>query len=132
MNFLKWDLGNLRAGDVLRITLTRAANVRLMTPSNFSSFRRGSRHHYQGGLVKTSPFHLTIPSGGTWHLVVDMAGLAGTTEASVEVVPRPLPPAIQPDYLLLTYFSRRICGLPSPASFSASAQASTMSGLPHR
>jgi hypothetical protein len=35
-------------------------------------------------------------------------------------------------YLLLTYFSRRICGLPRPAAFSSSAQASTMSGLPHR
>ncbi len=35
-------------------------------------------------------------------------------------------------YLLLTYFSRRICGLPKPAAFSSSAQASTMSGLPHR
>ncbi len=28
-------------------------------------------------------------------------------------------------YLLLTYFSRRICGLPRPAAFSSSAQAST-------
>lgn len=94
MNFLKWDLGHLKAGDVLRITLTRAANVRLMTTSNLSSYRNGRRHHYHGGLVRQSPFHLTIPSGGVWHLVVDMAGLAGTTQASVEVVPRPLPPAI--------------------------------------
>ena len=35
-------------------------------------------------------------------------------------------------YLLLTYFSRRICGTGNPAAFSASKQASTMSGLPHR
>ncbi len=35
-------------------------------------------------------------------------------------------------YLLLTYFSRRICGGGRPAAFSSSAQASTMSGLPHR
>lgn len=35
-------------------------------------------------------------------------------------------------YLLLTYFSRRICGIGRPAAFSASKQASTMSGLPHR
>ena len=39
---------------------------------------------------------------------------------------------VRPDYLLETYFSRRICELPRPASFSASTQASTMSGLPHR
>ena len=35
-------------------------------------------------------------------------------------------------YLLLTYFSRRICGTGRPAAFSASKQASTMFGLPHR
>lgn len=35
-------------------------------------------------------------------------------------------------YLLLTYFSRRICAPDRPAAFSASKQASTMSGLPHR
>src|SRR5690606_29795998 len=35
-------------------------------------------------------------------------------------------------YLLLTYFSRRICGTASPASFSASKQVSTMFGLPQR
>lgn len=37
-----------------------------------------------------------------------------------------------PGYLLLTYFSRRTCGVGNPASFSASKVASTMSGLPHR
>ena len=37
-----------------------------------------------------------------------------------------------PAYLLLTYFSRRICGIGRPAVFSASKQASTMCGLPHR
>lgn len=35
-------------------------------------------------------------------------------------------------YLLLTYFSRRMCCTGKPASFSASKQASTMFGLPHR
>jgi hypothetical protein len=35
------------------------------------------------------------------------------------------------DYLLLTYFSRRMCGTGRFAAFSASKQASTMFGLPH-
>lgn len=35
-------------------------------------------------------------------------------------------------YLLLTYFSRRICGTGRPKPFSVSKQASTMFGLPHR
>ena len=36
------------------------------------------------------------------------------------------------DYLLLTYFSRRICGTGKPCALSASKHASTMFGLPHR
>ena len=35
-------------------------------------------------------------------------------------------------YLLLTYFSRRICGTANPVPLSASKHASTMFGLPHR
>jgi len=35
-------------------------------------------------------------------------------------------------YLLLTYFSRRICGIAKPAALSDSKHASTMLGLPHR
>jgi hypothetical protein len=35
-------------------------------------------------------------------------------------------------YLLLTYFSRRICGTGKPWVFSTSKQASTMFGLPQR
>jgi len=93
MNYLKWDLGILQAGDVIEITLTRAANVRLMTPSNLASYRNGRRHQFHGGLVSTSPFRLTVPSSGPWHLTIDMAGLAGSTQASVQVLPRPLPPA---------------------------------------
>ncbi len=42
------------------------------------------------------------------------------------------PGAQRSRYLLLTYFSRRMCGTGKPASFSASKQASTMFGLPHR
>ncbi len=51
----------------------------------------------------------------------------------------PTPLAARPDgraaghgYLLLTYFSRRTCGVGRPAAFSTSKVASTMSGLPHR
>lgn len=37
-----------------------------------------------------------------------------------------------PAYLDETYFSRRICGTGRPWPLSASKQASTMFGLPHR
>lgn len=40
--------------------------------------------------------------------------------------------SVRETYLLLTYFSRRICGTGRPASFSDSKHASTMFGLPHK
>ena len=37
MNFLQYDLGHRSAGEIVEVTLTRGANVRLMTSSEFSN-----------------------------------------------------------------------------------------------
>lgn len=96
MNFLHSDLGHRQRGDVLEVTLTRGANVRLMDSSNFSKYQRGAAHRFHGGLAKRSPVRIAIPSSGRWHVVVDMQGLRGSTRAGFKVVPgsalRPLPP----------------------------------------
>ena len=73
-----------------------AANVRLMDSSNFNAYKNGRRHQYRGGLVKRSPVHLRIPHSGHWYVTVDMQGLRGRTNASVRVLPRPLPEFRQP------------------------------------
>ena len=95
MKFIHSDLGRRDRGDVLVVTLTSGANVRLMDPSNFNAFKRGQKHRYTGGLAKSSPVRLTIPRTGHWHAVVDMQGLRGSTRASFKVVNsstlRPLP-----------------------------------------
>ena len=75
------NLGHLNRGDVVEVTLSSAANVRLLDGSNFSRYRRGLDHRYQGGLARQSPVRLAIPSSGSWHLVVDMQGLRGTTRS---------------------------------------------------
>lgn len=96
MNFLKYDLGQLSRGDVVEVTLTAGANVRLLDSSNFRKFQSGKQHRYTGGLAKRSPVRLAVPSSGRWHAVVDMQGLRGSTRASVRTIPaaarRPLPP----------------------------------------
>jgi hypothetical protein len=98
--FLHTDLGFRQADDVVEITLSgSAANIRLLDGANFQRYRNGQDHRYHGGLARQSPVRLTIPSGGQWHLVVDMQGLQGTTRSSVRVIPgsalRPLPPIHQ-------------------------------------
>lgn len=91
MNFLHTDLKQKSKGEIVEVTLTRGANVRLLDSSNFSNYKNGKKHRYYGGLVKSSPFRIAIPSSGHWHLVIDMQGLAGSTSASVRMLPAPLP-----------------------------------------
>lgn len=91
MNFLKYDLGNLKRGEVVEVTLTSGANVRLMDSSNFNSYKNGRKHRFYGGLSKKSPIRIAVPSSGHWYVAVDMQGLRGSTRASVRVVPGALP-----------------------------------------
>lgn len=96
MNFLHSDLGFRHGGDVVEVTLSAGANVRLLDSSNFQRYRRGAKHRYYGGLARRSPTRITIPHSGHWHAVVDMQGLRGSTRAGFRVIPgstlRPLPP----------------------------------------
>jgi hypothetical protein len=94
LQFIHNDLGQRKRGEIVEVTLTSGANVRLMDSSNFNSYKNGRRHRYTGGLAKTSPLMLQIPSSGHWHLAVDMQGLRGSTKASVRILPGVLP-AIQ-------------------------------------
>lgn len=91
MQFIHQDLGQRKGGDIVEITLTSGANVRLMDNSNFNSYRNGRNHRYTGGLAKKSPIRLQIPSSGHWHVAVDMQGLRGSTRVSIRVLPGALP-----------------------------------------
>lgn len=91
MNFLQFDLGNRTHGEVVEITLTNGANVRLMSSSEFANYKNGRSHRYIGGLAKQSPIRLQIPNSGHWYVAVDMQGLQGSTRASVRTLPGVLP-----------------------------------------
>ena len=96
MQFFRADLGFLSVGDVVEVTLSGAANVRLLDSVNFSHYQNGLRHNGYGGLAKRSPVRLPVPRSGIWHVAVDLQGLANSTRASVRVISgeslRPLPP----------------------------------------
>lgn len=91
MKFLQYDLGNLKSGEIVEVTLTSGANVRLMNSSDFNNYKNGRRHRYIGGLAKKSPVRLQVTSSGHWYVAVDMQGLRGSTNASVRVLPGVLP-----------------------------------------
>lgn len=50
MRFIHHDLGNLRGGEIVEVTLRgSAANVRLLDASNFNNYKAGRRHRFYGG-----------------------------------------------------------------------------------
>ncbi|WP_321281390.1 DUF1883 domain-containing protein [Marinifilum fragile] len=96
MQFQKYNLGHLKGGEVVEVTLKgNAANIKLMNSSNFQSYRAGRRHTYYGGYVRKSPYRVKVPNSGTWYLTVDLGGYSGKVSSSVKVLPGRLPDARQ-------------------------------------
>ncbi len=85
MNFLhqEFDAG---PKDVIEVTLDGQANVMLLDPANYSSYRRGQGFRYYGGHAKESPFRIAPPHQGHWHVVVDLGGYGGHVRAGIRVL----------------------------------------------
>lgn len=86
MRFLHNDLGQLHGGEIVEVTLDTAANVKLMDSSDFSSYRNWRGHNYFGGYVTRSPYRVSVPNSGHWHLAIDLGGYAGSVRAGVRVL----------------------------------------------
>lgn len=86
MDFIHYDLGYLRAGQVVQVTLSLAAYVRLLDPSNFAKYRSGQAYQFYGSYMNRSPARVQVPSAGQWHLAVDLGGAQGTLTSSVSVL----------------------------------------------
>lgn len=65
---------HLNDGDVVRLDCDTQCNFRLMTDSNFSSYRRGGRHEYYGVFFTHFPATITVPHSGHWNIVIDLGG----------------------------------------------------------
>lgn len=85
VQFQQYDLGSLKKGSRVIVTLKNQANVRLMTQSEFNKYKRGGAHRYIGGLVKRSPWTGVVPSAGRWFIAVDLGGYSGRVQSSVRV-----------------------------------------------
>lgn len=89
MEHLRYDLGNLKTGSTVVVTLNNQANVQLMTSSEYNNYKAGRRYRYHGGRVTRSPFRIAVPSNGHWVVAIDLGGYAGRISASVAVQPPP-------------------------------------------
>lgn len=91
MEHLKADLGQLKRGSTVVVTLDKQANVLLMDASNYRTYSqaRGGNFRYFGGLIKRSPARIAVPSDGHWFVAIDLGGAGGTIRHSISVVPPP-------------------------------------------
>ncbi|MFF2849659.1 DUF1883 domain-containing protein [Streptomyces sp. NPDC058001] len=99
MEHVYYDLGSLKRGSTVVVTLRNQANVQVMTRSEYSKYKSGKGYRYLGGRVNRSPHRITIPSNGHWVAAIDLGGRTGRIGSSVEVQPPPrafLPPAREP------------------------------------
>lgn len=61
---------NAQAGAVVSVALDRRADVLLLDPVNYMSFRLGSSFQYLGGEAVRSPARISVPHTGHWHVVL--------------------------------------------------------------
>ena len=85
MNYLHHEL-DAGPNDVIEVTLNGQANVLLLDESAFSNYRQARSYQYRGGLAKVSPFSISPPFQGRWHIVIDLGGHSGTLRAGVRVL----------------------------------------------
>ena len=87
MNYLHYEF-SAGSTDIVEVTLDRAANVLLLDSGNYSNYRNRHGYKYYGGYATVSPYRIIPPHYGSWHLVVDLGGGAGTVRAAVQIIPK--------------------------------------------
>ena len=84
-SFVEHDLGSLRGGELVTVTLRERANVRLLDATNFQRYQRGEQHTLIGGQALRSPIRLRVPHPDHWYLVLDFGGASGAIHSNVTV-----------------------------------------------
>lgn len=73
-------------GDVVEVSLDRAANVILVDAANYEIYKKGGKFQYRGGYATESPFRVKVPRRGRWHVVIDLGGGAGQVRAAFQLL----------------------------------------------
>jgi hypothetical protein len=86
MNYLCKEYPNAQKGGIIKVTLSGAANVRLMDPTNYRRYTRCDAHDYYGEYVTKSPCYIKVPYTGRWCVTVDLGGYEGRVTAEIEYI----------------------------------------------
>ena len=85
MEFLNYEV-ELNAGDIVEISLDKRANVILLDQFNFLRYQQREHFTYHGGHASRTPFHISAPQTGFWHVVVDLGSYARYVHAEVKII----------------------------------------------
>ncbi len=77
---------NLRSTEIVKVALDQQAYVRLMDNDNYINYKSGLQYRFYGGLAEISPYEISPPSGGHWHLAIDLGVYEGDIEAKVKII----------------------------------------------
>jgi len=85
MKYWFHDIGDVEQGNIIEVTLDKAANVRVMDSDNYESFR--NRRSYTAIIyyITSSPFKIKLPRSAHWYVVVDPEDQPGSVVSSVKV-----------------------------------------------
>lgn len=64
----------LSTGDVVVVQCSHQCNVRVMSDSDFQSFKSGRSHNYHGGHYTMLPARIVVPHSGQWNITIDLGG----------------------------------------------------------
>ncbi len=85
MNFLHYKV-RAGPGDVIRVSLSGPANVRLLDTLNYYKYSAGKSFQSSGESTRETSAHFKAPHKAQWHVVVDLKGHDNDVRAYVDVL----------------------------------------------
>ena len=76
----------LNQGDVVVVNCSHRCNIRLMSDSDFASYRQGGSHHYFGGHYDRLPARIAVPQDGYWNITLDLGGGRASIRHSIGIL----------------------------------------------
>ena len=76
----------LNEGDIVVVNCSNRCNIRLMSDSDFYSYRRGRSHRYHGGHYGRLPARIVVPGDGYWNITLDLGGGSASIQHSIGIL----------------------------------------------
>jgi hypothetical protein len=80
-----YSFASARQGDVVRVEIDAEANVLLVDDAGLAAYQKHAPFHYVGGGYPRGTALIGVPRDGSWHLIIDLGGRAGSLHHHVAI-----------------------------------------------